>query len=147
MRSTAPVRDAVSAGGVVWRRAPSGDVEVVLCGRRADQFWGLPKGTPDPHETMEMTALREVEEETGLRVKLGPKLCSISYWFMAEGTRFHKVVHHWLMEPTGGDVAEHDHEFDDVVWFTVAEACRLLKYENERRVVRKAATALGVAAQ
>ncbi len=144
MTRQSPAKAAVSAGGVVWRRSPSGDVEVVVCGRASDGFWGLPKGTPDAGESLERTALREVEEETGLRVRLGEKLGSIHYWFVSGGERYRKRVHHWLMEPVGGNVADHDHEFDDVVWMPIAEASRRLRFENERRIVRQAAAALGV---
>ncbi len=138
------VRDAVSAGGVVFRRTAGRGVEVVVCGRRSDSFWGLPKGTPDHGESIEQTATREVEEETGLRVRAGEKLGSIDYWFVSEGKRVHKYVHHYLMEPVGGDLANHDHEFDDVEWLPIAEAYRVLRYENERRMVRRAAEKLGV---
>lgn len=144
MTRQSPAKAAVSAGGVVWRRSPSGDVEVVVCGRASDGFWGLPKGTPDAGESLERTALREVEEETGLRVRLGKKLGSIHYWFVSDGERYRKRVHHWLMEPVGGNVADHDHEFDDVIWMPIAEASRRLRFENERRIVRQAAAALGV---
>jgi len=143
MSSPLPVKDAVSAGGVVWRRNRSGEVEIVVCGRQVDQFWGLPKGTPGADERLEGTAQREVREETGLRVRLGEKLGSISYWFVADGARYHKRVHHWLMEPVGGDLSDHDFEFDTVVWLPISEAFRMLKFENERRVVRQAAAVLG----
>lgn len=136
-----PIEDAVSAGGVVWRRGDDGATEVVLCGRR-DGVWVLPKGTPDPGERIEETALREVEEETGLRVKLGESLGSITYWFTSGGTRFHKEVHHWLMEPVGGALDDHDHEFDFVEWVALEGSLARLTYENERRVVRRAAEKL-----
>jgi 8-oxo-dGTP pyrophosphatase MutT (NUDIX family) len=138
-----PVQDAVSAGGVVWRRDPANGIEVVLCGRTAEKLWGLPKGTPDAGETIEQTALREVREETGLEVAIDARLGSIRYWFTARGVRFHKQVHHWLMHQTGGDVADHDHEFDEVTWVPIEEAQRLLTYPNERTVVAEAARVLG----
>ena len=141
-RRALPVKDAVSAGGVVWRRGDDG-IEVVVCGRRAEQHWGLPKGTPDDGETMEQTALREVREETGLEVEAGEQLGSIEYWFTSGGVRYHKHVHHWLMQPTGGDVANHDHEYDDVEWVSLHEALHLLSYDNERRILREAARVLG----
>ena len=136
-----PVRDAVSAGGVVWRRTERG-LEVVICGRLRENRWVLPKGTPDAGETMEETALREVREETGLQVSLGPRLGSIGYWYAANGVRYHKQVHHWLMLPTGGDTAEHDHEFDAVEWLPIAEAQRRLTHPNERTILVEAAAAL-----
>lgn len=139
-----PIKDAVSAGGVVWRRDGNGEVEVVLCGRTADKVWGLPKGTPDDGESIEETALREVREETGLQVKAGPELGAIEYWFTSGGVRYHKFVHHWLMEPIGGDVADHDHEFDAVEWVPLRDALRMLTYNNERKMLREAARKLGV---
>ena len=135
---TAPVKDAVSAGGVVWRSGGGDLIEIVLCGRRSEALWGLPKGTPDPGESVEQTALREVEEETGLQVRLGEPIGTIEYWFTAGGVRYHKRVHHWLMEPVGGDVSGHDHEFDDVEWLEIGEAKARATYENERKMIAEA---------
>ena len=143
MNRRLPIQDAVSGGGVVWRRQPSGVVEVVLCGRRSDRVWSLPKGTPDEGETIEQTAAREVREETGLEVQLGQSLGSIRYWFTAGGVRYHKQVHHWLMEPTGGDVANHDHEFDDVEWVPIDQARSMLTYRDEKRMLDEALRILG----
>ena len=138
-----PVREAVSAGGVVARLDASGAPEVVLCGRRSEKLWALPKGTPDGGEPIEQTALREVREETGLDVEALEKLGTIEYWFVLKGFRIHKRVHHWLMRPVGGDVAEHDHEYDDVAWFGIDDALQRITYENERKIVREAARRLG----
>ena len=137
------VQDSVSAGGVVWRRTADGELEVVICGRSAEKLWGLPKGTPNAGESVEQTALREVREETGLLVELGAPLGSIDYWFVARGERVHKYVHHWLMQPVGGSIDDHDHEFDAVEWVPIREAHRWLTYANERRVVAAAAGLLG----
>jgi 8-oxo-dGTP pyrophosphatase MutT (NUDIX family) len=128
---------------VVWRRDAASGIQVVLCGRTKENLWGLPKGTPDEGETMEETALREVREETGLEVMPGPKLGVIRYWFTMNGERIHKQVHHWLMTPIGGDVAGHDHEFDDVRWLPVAEAQRLVTFANERKMLAEASRLLG----
>jgi 8-oxo-dGTP pyrophosphatase MutT (NUDIX family) len=135
---------AVSAGGVVWRRR-DGEVEVLLCGRREDGLWALPKGTPEPGESMEQAALREVREETGVAVEIERPITDISYWFARpkEGVRYFKTVHHFLMRPVGGDPALHDHEFDEVRWFPVGEALRLMTYANEANVVRQALDLLG----
>mgnify|MGYP001249982871 CR=1 FL=1 len=87
--------------------------------------------------------LQEVREETGLQVRLGEQLSTIEYWFTANGIRYHKRVHHWLMEPVGGDVADHDHEFDEVRWLDAAEAYETLTYDGERGLVAEAARKLG----
>jgi 8-oxo-dGTP pyrophosphatase MutT (NUDIX family) len=133
---------AVSAGGVVLREGPSGP-EVVICGR--DGVWGLPKGTPDEGESLEAAALREVSEETGLRVEILKKIGVVEYWFAHEGTRIHKWVHYYRMRATGGSTEEHDHEHDIVEWRPVPEALKELTHDNDREMVRKALAGEGEA--
>jgi 8-oxo-dGTP pyrophosphatase MutT (NUDIX family) len=129
---------ATSAGGVV-HRSRAGRPEVVLVHRRHPRLWALPKGTPDAGETLEETALRETREETGLEVELEAPLRSISYVFVRGRTRFHKTVHFYLMRPVGGDVSQHDHEFDEVRWFQLEEALEIMTHATERSVVEEAA--------
>ncbi|HEU0074245.1 MAG TPA: NUDIX hydrolase [Dehalococcoidia bacterium] len=130
---------ATSSGGVVFRMTDGGR-EVLLCGRRSDGLWALPKGTPEPGETMEQTALREVREETGVEVEVDGIVGEIKYWFSRpqEGVRYNKTVRHYLLHPVGGDTSLHDHEFDDVQWFPVQEALALMTYPNEARMLRLA---------
>lgn len=130
-----------SAGGVVYRWAAD-RLQVVLVGQSERDLWGLPKGGPHQGETTEETALREVREETGLITRLDRPMGSIAYWFFSRGTRFHKTVHYFLMEATGGDTAYHDREYDLVEWFDVEQAVARATYENERELIRKAAAAL-----
>jgi len=131
------VENAVSAGGVVVRIGKQG-IEIVICGRNSDGVWGLPKGTPNPGETMEETALREVSEETGLEVEIVDKIGVVEYWFAREGVRYHKWVHHFLMQATGGDTSRHDAEYDRVEWSPVEDALKTLTFRNERDMVIKA---------
>ena len=105
--------------------------------------WTLPKGTPSAGETTEQTALREVAEETGLEVEITGDLPSIEYTFIQDGTRIRKTVHYFLMEPTGGDLARHDHEFETVRWVPFAEAGALLSFQTERDLVTTAESRLG----
>lgn len=128
-----------SAGGVVFR-GDHENREVLLCGRSGDGLWCLPKGTPERGESMEQTALREVREETGVEVESEGVVGDIRYWFSRpqEGVRYYKTVRHYLFRPVGGDTSLHDHEFDDVRWFPVQEALRLMTYRNEGRILRQA---------
>jgi len=132
-----PVERAVSAGGVVYRLGDGG-LELVICGRSSDGVWGLPKGTPEAGESLEETALREVREETGLEVRAVAKIGVVEYWFAREGVRYHKWVHYYLMEATGGDPANHDLEYDKVEWLPVESALKTLTFQNEREMAAKA---------
>lgn len=130
-----------SAGGVVLRRCGSdAPLEVLLCGRRRPRIWALPKGTPNPGETMEETARREVQEETGVRVEVERRIGHIEYSFHrpGDGALCDKVVHFYLMWPTGGNTCCHDAEFDRVEWVEAERARRRLTYANEARLVEKA---------
>ena len=131
--------EPVSAGGVVYRKV-DGEIETVLCGRDNPVRWSLAKGTPDPGETLEQTALREVREETGLEVEIEEPIQSIDYWFSdrESDVRYHKTVHFYLMNTVGGDTNQHDPEFDVVQWFVFGEALQTLAYTNEADVLRKA---------
>ena len=133
------VERLVSSGGVVFRHN-EGRLETVLCGRSEPVRWSLAKGTPDPGETLEETALREVREETGLEVELEGPLGSIEYWFAdrEQAIRYHKTVHFYLMSPVGGHIDQHDPEFDVVQWFDVDEALSSMAYGNEAGVLRRA---------
>ena len=134
-----PVERLVSAGGVVCREV-DGKIEVLLCGLTDTGLWGLPKGTPETGETLRDTAKREVQEETGVQVRILGKIGSIQYWFTRtqDNTRCHKTVHHYLMAPIGGDTSLHDEEYDVVNWFTAEEAYSALTFENEAQMARQA---------
>lgn len=131
--------EAVSAGGVVYRRGPVG-VEVVLVARLKEGLWALPKGTPEPGESLEETARREVQEETGLRVEIARPISEVHYSYVVRSLRIRvdKVVHHYLMRPRGGDVADHDHEYDVAAWVEAQDAMGRLTYDNERDMLRLA---------
>jgi 8-oxo-dGTP pyrophosphatase MutT (NUDIX family) len=136
-KGTSPVERAVSAGGVVFRAGERGP-EFVVCGRDSDGVWGLPKGTPDPGESLEETAIREVTEETGLQVRIVDKVGVVEYWFAREGVRYHKWVHHYLLEAIGGNTNDHDVEYDRVEWRPADVALKTLTFKNEVEMLRKA---------
>ncbi len=129
------------------RGSPS-DLEIVLASRRnraGRLVWGLPKGEVEMTERPDQTALREVQEETGLIGTIEAPLGDISYWYVWEGVRIRKTVTFFLMRAVGGDPSQHDTEMEEVRWFPLAEGLKAAGYRSEREVIRRAAEALGAA--
>ena len=119
-----------AAGGVIVR--DDGCVAVVHRPKYND--WTLPKGKLDPGETFEQAALREVEEETGLRAELVRELPSTHY---RDSKDRPKIVRYWLMHAAGGEFEPND-EVDDLRWLTPQEVANLLTHDRDREVVAAA---------
>jgi len=120
-----------AAGGVVWRRGPGG-VEVAVVHRPRYDDWSLPKGKLDPGESWEQAALREVEEEIGLRCTLGRELPPVAY---EDRKGRHKVVRYWLMQPEGDADFTPNEEVDELRWLLPDAAAGLLTYPHDRKLV------------
>jgi 8-oxo-dGTP diphosphatase len=116
-----------AAGGVVVR-----DGRIVVVHRPRYDDWSLPKGKLDAGETWEDAALREVEEETGLRVRLEDELEPAHY--LSKGKP--KTVRYWRMSVVDEPGNEPDDEVDDLRWLTPDEAIRVLSYEHDVQLVR-----------
>ncbi|EME15528.1 MutT/NUDIX family protein [Rhodococcus triatomae BKS 15-14] len=106
--------------------------------RRGRLLWSLPKGHIEQGETAEQTAIREVAEETGIRGSVLASLGSIDYWFVTEGRRIHKTVHHYLLRFQGGELSDEDVEVTEVAWVPLAELGSRLAYADERRLAEVA---------
>ncbi|WP_420914143.1 NUDIX hydrolase [Arsenicicoccus piscis] len=138
-----PAVEEVSAGGVIIR-VEQGRAELAIIARhnRAGRVeWCLPKGHIEGTETLEQTAVREVAEETGIEGRVLTRLGSIDYWFTTSSARVHKVVHHYLLEATGGELTienDPDHEAIDVAWVPLCAHTSELTFPNERRIAQAA---------
>ena len=121
-----------AAGGLVIRD----DGFVALVHRPRYDDWAFPKGKLDAGEGWEGAALREVEEETGLRCRLGDELSPTSY---RDPKGRAKVVRYWRMEPLDGEF-EPSHEVDELRWVSPADASTLLSYEHDRELLREVAS-------
>ena len=120
-----------AAGGVVFRQGRDG-VEVLLVHRPRYDDWTFPKGKLEPGETHEEAAVREVEEETGLRCELGRELPSTSY---RDSKDRPKTVRYWAMRPLGGGFNPH-REVDEIRWLAPAAAEDLLSHGHDHEVLR-----------
>ena len=132
-----------SAGGLVIDGidGPKETQVAALIGRidrRGRMLWSLPKGHIELGETAEQTAIREVAEETGIQGSVLAALGSIDYWFVTEGRRVHKTVHHYLMRFLGGELSDEDVEVSEVAWVPLRELPSRLAYADERRLAEVA---------
>jgi 8-oxo-dGTP pyrophosphatase MutT (NUDIX family) len=136
-----------SAGGVIYRTGAQDDWEIALIATRGGTRWQLPKGTCEPGETIEQTALREVREECGLAGRCEAHLGAIEYWYWDTHHRatpelVQKCVDFYLMQTIGGELSDASIEVDSVNWFTLVQAAQVLTYPSEREMVARAATLL-----
>lgn len=120
-----------AAGGVPWRRRDDGEIEVLLVHRPQYRDWTFPKGKVEEGETDEQAALREVEEETGLRCELGGELARTIYTDLKLRV---KTVRYWEMKPPDGDGSAR-HEVDEIAWLSRAAAAERLSHERDLDVL------------
>lgn len=153
-------RNETSAGGLVisgLAEAVQDDgsldltrIYVALIGRldrRGRLLWSMPKGHVEPGEEHGSTAEREVWEETGISGKVIEELGVIDYWFVSDGIRIHKTVHHHLLRFVDGELNDQDPEVTEVAWIPFSELIERLAYADERKLARQAHDLLPALAQ
>ena len=118
-----------AAGGVVTR-----DGLFAVVHRPKYDDWTLPKGKLDAGETFEQAALREVEEETGLRCTLLRELPSTEYSVRDRP----KIVRYWLMDVVEDPGFAPNDEVDELRWLSAADAAALLTYDRDKEVLEAA---------
>jgi ADP-ribose pyrophosphatase YjhB (NUDIX family) len=132
--------EETSAGGLVIDTRDAEQARAALIGRtdrRGRLLWSLPKGHVEPGETREDAAVREVAEETGITGEVVAELGTIDFWFVADGRRIHKTVHHYLLLATDGELSAEDVEVEQVAWVPLGELAGTLAYADERRLIAR----------
>ena len=128
----------IYAAGVVCWREQDGKLELALVHREVYKDWGFPKGKLDPGEQLPQTAVREVMEEAGFKIRLGRKLGVIKY---KVGDGLDKEVHYWASKVTAKAIAKQkflpNQEIAKVEWVTAKKALTLLSYEHDRNLLEQ----------
>jgi 8-oxo-dGTP pyrophosphatase MutT (NUDIX family) len=136
------VRREFSAGGVVVRRLRGGWRLAAIRPAGKNNVWALPKGLIGRGESAADTAVREVQEETGVQAKLVEKLGDVRYVYTWKGQRVFKVVSFFLFRYARGRLgdlpAAHRHEVAETAWLPLTDAPRLLSYGGEREMAERA---------
>lgn len=132
-----------SAGGLVHKKGLW-----LLIQHSGYKHWGFPKGhigDTQKGESMEDAAVREVEEEGGVKAKIITKIPDkIEYFFRLKGQLIKKSLYYYLMEYESGDPANHDHEVSEAKFVTKDEAMKLLSFKTDKEALKKALSLLKV---
>lgn len=126
-----------AAGALCWREQGK-DLFVAIIHRGRYKDWTFPKGKVDKGETLAEAAVREVKEETGLKVELGVPLETVSYPLDKDKT---KIIHYWCAKVTDKSLAKAkfkpDEEVSEVVWVKAEEAFSKLSYQHDRDLLQE----------
>ena len=131
-----------SAGGVVVKDGKVLMIHVrTLSGRKV---WTFPKGHIEKGESREEAALREVEEETGVRAKIKKELGNFTYFFRdKDGKLVKKTVYWFLMEPIEETEIKTPEEVIEVKWVELEDAKKLVQYDSDKRIIQSLNEILG----
>lgn len=140
--SALPKVEEVSAGGLVLQHTEQGWHAALIAryDRRGRLIWSFPKGHIEPGESPEQAATREVREETGINGEVAAPLGIIDFWFVMDGRRIHKTVHHFVLRALSGELSTDDVEVTEVEWVPLAQVAARLSYSDERELMTRVPT-------
>ncbi len=135
------MKQELSSGGLVFKKQQN-QWQVLLVKHAATDYWGFPKGLvgdSKPNESLETAALREVQEEGGVKAKIITALPQPSrYQTSWRGQSIAKTVYYFVMKFISGDPNNHDEEISEAGWFTIPKALLTLTYANDQQLLKQA---------
>ena len=125
-----------ACGGIV-RKVEGQNQYILLIRKRKSPLWTLPKGHKENHESDQMTALREVKEETGYSCMIEKKAGEIQFQYTKDGQNYSENVVYYLMKPEQDNHFFDNHEIEEIRWVDIKETMNYLFYQNEKDIIRK----------
>jgi len=143
MTKKKPIKREISAGGTVFKKQNKELLWLLVQPKRSDSSkpvnWRLAKGIIEEGESTEETAKREVEEETGVKVKILDKIGKTTYFYTFKGQKIFKIIIFYLMQYQGETGNGIDgREIEKTQWLTYQEAYQKLTFDSEKKILRKA---------
>ena len=124
----------IAAGGVVWRRDSEGEIQVLLVHRPRYDDWSLPKGKLEEGEALISCAYREILEETGISIKLGPYIGSVEY-YVPDGL---KSVSYWSASLIEDRSTFHpNEEVDQIIWLDLESAILRVTRDSDGYILER----------
>lgn len=128
----------IYAAGVVCWREQKGKLEVLLVHREKYQDWSFPKGKQDSGESLPETAVREVLEETGIKLRLGRKISVIRYTL---SNNEDKEVHYWASKLKAKAIKKSEfapnEEISKLKWLSAVDAIQKLSYQHDQELLQE----------
>jgi 8-oxo-dGTP diphosphatase len=135
---TKVMKNEFSSGGIVYKEDQFLLVENSRMKNPEEKWWGFPKGHLEEGESTEQAAVREVEEETGIKAEIIQKIGQSKYNLTKNGENIFKVVTIYLMRFISGDLTPQIAEVSNVIWLPYEEALKKLSYPKDKDLLRKA---------
>ncbi|MCX7940446.1 MAG: NUDIX hydrolase [Endomicrobia bacterium] len=130
------IKHEFSAGGVVVDN--NQNVLIIKTKNlKNETVFTFPKGHIEKNETAQEAALREVEEETGVKARIVKELTDVEYWFIRSGEKIHKKVKWFLMQPIEKNSVKTKHEIEEVLWYRLDKAKDILSYDSDKKLVEQ----------
>jgi 8-oxo-dGTP pyrophosphatase MutT (NUDIX family) len=132
------MKNEFSSGGIVYKDNQFLLVENSRMKNPEEKWWGFPKGHLEAGESNEQAAVREVEEETGIKSEIIQKIGHSKYTLTKNGEKIFKVVTIFLMEYISGELNAQIEEVSNVIWLPYEEALKKLSFPKDKELLKKA---------
>lgn len=132
------MKNEFSSGGIVYKDNQFLLVENSRMKNPEEKWWGFPKGHLEAGESTEQAAIREVEEETGVKSEIVQKIGQSKYTLTKNEEKIFKVVTIFLMQYISGDLNPQIEEVSNVIWLPYEEALKKLTYPGDKDLLKKA---------